>query len=63
MTQAQIKITVAEDERFLNRAKVVLALINADSEYALCSNPKHTGALRRASLDLTRALAQMRRPG
>lgn len=26
-------------------------------------NPKQSGALRRASMDLTRALADMRRPG
>jgi hypothetical protein len=27
-----------------------------------CVSPKYTGALRRASLDLTRALAEMRKP-
>lgn len=26
-------------------------------------SPKHRGAVRRASMDLTRALAEMRRPG
>lgn len=26
------------------------------------TSPKHTGALRRASMDLTRALAEMRKP-
>lgn len=54
MTQAQVKIAVYEAERFLERAKVVLA---AKSE----GYSKDTAALRRASLDLTRALAQMRR--
>lgn len=61
MTQAQVKIAVAEAERFLDRAKVVLGQLSAE-RYDLSWTPaKERAALRRASLDLTRALAQMRR--
>lgn len=63
MTQAQIKIAVNEAARFMDRAKVVLERIAIDPDAAYWVPSKHTAALRRASLDLTRALAQMRRPG
>jgi hypothetical protein len=61
MTLEKIALTV-------ERAKVLIALAEA-VEWRVARNKlaimgcKETGALRRASLDLTRALADMRRPG
>lgn len=62
MNVTEIRNAMSEAERFLDRAKDAL---NA----SICRyNPngimpsKESGALRRASMDLTRALADMRRP-
>lgn len=51
---------VAEARRFIARAE---SLMNADpSRDYFYSNPKEAGAARRASMDLTRALSEMRKP-
>lgn len=63
MTQSQVKIAVYEAERFMDRAKMVLERIAIDPDAAWVPSSAVTAALRRASLDLTRALAQMRSPG
>lgn len=67
MTQNDIKAAVSEAKRFIARADEVLALMQTyqerkggnapDSGYW----PMQSGALKRASLDLTRSLAKMRR--
>jgi len=49
---------VAEAERFIARAKDVQA---NPPRYSFVGTP-HTAAARRASMDLTRALADLRRP-
>ena len=48
-----------EAERFIVAVKAAIAEKEADHTYAT----KLSGAARRASMDLTRALADMRRPG
>lgn len=67
MSEDRIKIAEAEAKRFLSR---VTAWRKAQSTYVApngmvfsVSTPRESGALRRASLDLTRALAAMRKPG
>lgn len=57
MTPETIKTAVAEAKRFIAAAK------RLEATDQVWSNPKESGALRRASMDLTRALADMRRPG
>lgn len=47
-------------QRFIERAETWEAARAAAPKYA--NLPRESGALRRASMDLTRALADMRRP-
>lgn len=71
MQNGNIDRAIAEAKRFLERAKDYRdAIKEPDSAYVdqhgmvrktYPSAPKESGALRRASLDLTRALAAMRR--
>ncbi len=56
MNADTLRAAVAEAQRFIERAKVAIA------EQPTCVGTKAGGAVRRASLDLTRALAEMRRP-
>lgn len=61
MTNETLQEAIAEAERFLAKAKAVK---QADFEYSFPANGAsvRTGAVRRASMDLTRALARMRKP-
>jgi len=63
MTINQIKEAISEAERFLKRAKAVLAFqkkMNCESDN--CYSPSVESAeCKRASLDLTRSLARMRK--
>lgn len=72
MTRDTITAAIAEAERFVERAKALLAVeVNTWDyrdgsrnlrEWKLTSDaPKEQGAVRRASMDLTRSLAEMRR--
>jgi hypothetical protein len=64
------KLKVAEDEayRFLDAAKKLRRYASQEGSYVLRNGsyyscaPKQTGAVRRASMDLTRALAELRKP-
>jgi hypothetical protein len=58
MQIVNLKKAIMEAREFLEKADQVL---NADACLWNCS-PKLTGALRRQSLELTRALAEMRKP-
>ncbi len=60
MKEQDVKDAVFEAERFLKRAKALLSKVNGD-KFAMYHNPKESGAVRRASLDLTRSLAEMRK--
>lgn len=53
----KLKAAMAEARRFLRKAEELAA---CDGAY---SNPRESGAVRRASMDLTRALADYRRRG
>lgn len=59
MSPDKIKSAVADAKRFIERAEVFDAATKHPGGYA---TPKESGALRRASMDLTRSLADMRRP-
>jgi len=51
-----------EAQRFL-RAINSLKSAEEGNKASYHTNPKESGAVRRASMDLTRALAEMRKPG
>jgi hypothetical protein len=65
MKVEEIKAAKAEAERFIERAS---ECIEEQAKRSMSNNswayscPKESGALRRASLDLTRQLAKMRKP-
>lgn len=59
MLTATLKESITEAKRFLNRAEDLLAKSGSD-KYVRCDYPKESGAVRRASLDLTRVLADLR---
>jgi hypothetical protein len=66
MTPESIKAAEAEAKRFLATVKAwrAVATIEGRSGFEFASyHPRESDAWRRASLDLTRALASMRRPG
>lgn len=71
MTRSDLLAAVAEAQRFVDRARMLL--LSKPESFQLDTNeyapepwngsgsPKLSGAVKRASLDLTRALAAMRR--
>ena len=64
MTLRQLKIARMEAVRFINRAEDAERKIREDvgkGDYDYHDGCKETGAARRSSLDLTRALADLRR--
>jgi hypothetical protein len=63
MNTRAIKTAKAEAKRFLNRVREYEVKTSTVTSYddASMYAPAQSGALRRASLDLTRALAAMRR--
>ena len=66
MNADQIHATIKEAERFIASAKLALKdqadFIHDGRKITYLVAGKKSGALRRASLDLTRALADMRKP-
>lgn len=61
---AKLHYAIHEAERFLERARAVQAYpkrMYSNTYTVHDAGPKETGAARRASLDLTRALADLRR--
>lgn len=70
MTRTKLRAAIVEAQRFLDRAKYLDYLIVTESDQggaafrrAVYGEPKAAGAVRRASMDLTRALAELRRRG
>lgn len=61
MTKTKLRLAIAECERFLERARVALAQKGYDKSDDLLMGSRHNSAAVRASLDLTRALAEMRK--
>lgn len=60
MDKATIKAAIEDAQEFIRRARAVLDE-KAEPGYYGCGTAK-SGALRRQSLELTRALARMRNP-
>lgn len=62
MNADNIRWARAVAERFCGAADVVIDELQGDQGGAYITGTKKSGALRRASMELTRALANMRRP-
>ena len=62
MQIATIKKAVTEAREFIRRAEAVLKNETAESVYVYVWGSSKSGALRRQSVELTRILAQMRKP-
>lgn len=60
MTEPSIREAVAEAQRFISRAEEALAAVKEVHGYKYCIGSEFAAA-RRASLDLTKALARMRK--
>ena len=66
MNRELLAIAVSEAERFIERANALPKPTTYESNghtYTTCYFPVEQGAIKRASMDLTRALADLRRPG
>jgi hypothetical protein len=61
MTLVQILKAKAEAHRFIHRANKAISRLGGDAMAEITGCPE-TAACRRASMDLTRALAEMRKP-
>lgn len=62
MQRDKVKAAILEATRFIGKATELLQLVENSRHEHIWYHPKESGATRRASLDLTRALAEMRRP-
>lgn len=62
MKHSEIQKAVAQAKRFLLAAKSVKQTNYQGRNFDGIETGKESGALRRASMDLTRALAEMRKP-
>ena len=62
MNREKLRIARAEALRFLNKADQLESVLQTQINDRYPSlNPKESGAVRRASMDLTRVLADLRR--
>ena len=61
MNMAAIKKAKAEAKRFLDAVRGLEADQPDGARFKYLMGSKHTGAVRRSSMDLTRALADMRK--
>lgn len=60
MRNKNIELAIKEAEDFINLATKLITVRNGrDHSW---ENPRESGALRRSSMELTRALAEMRKP-
>lgn len=63
MNDAKIKKALFEAHRFIDAVKALnVEMAKPKSSFYFSSYPKESGAIKRASMDLTRALADMRKP-
>lgn len=60
MNIEQLDIAIFEAERFISKAEELKKLHANSSGYFYCS--KESGSVKRSSMDLTRALADLRKP-
>ncbi|HRY62970.1 MAG: hypothetical protein GX465_16295 [Acidobacteria bacterium] len=68
MNEKKLKAAISEAERFLSRAKELGKLLSEQEKKRIPGEifyrdhfPKECGSVRRASMDLTRALSDLRR--
>jgi hypothetical protein len=59
--EARINAAIDEAQRFIIKAHKALIAIR-DDRYALITGNKEIASMRRSSMDLTRALAELRKP-
>ena len=62
MNIASLNAAIDEAERFLERARHLIQLQEQSPAYGLSAHRAASGAVRRASMELTRALTELRRP-
>ena len=62
MTYQAFQEAKMEAYRFLDRVTVLQSAVEKSGGLSLSNFPKECGSLKRSSLDLTRALAAMRKP-
>lgn len=60
MKLSRLKKSIAEAERFLAAARLCVAKATTNSQGDYLYGSKENGATRRASMDLTRSLAELR---
>ena len=58
MSTHELQTAIDEAKRFIDRAQTLIKALQADNQYIY---PRESGDARRSSLDLTRALADLRR--
>lgn len=63
MNIQSLAVAKAEAKRFLRRVEALEHVLAKDPLPYISHHPTESGAVRRASMDLTRALAKMRKPG
>ena len=63
MTEGKVRAAITVAERFMTEARALLREQQELTPESYYFGSKRSGAVRRASMDLTRALAAMRRPG
>lgn len=59
--EQRINIAISEATRFIDKAQKALREIRTD-KFVLITGNKEIAAMRRSSMDLTRALAELRKP-
>lgn len=62
MTQDSLQEVKAECQRLLSRIEALESVRTENTPWISCYYNAHTGAIRRSSMDLTRALARLRKP-
>jgi hypothetical protein len=62
MTPKNIRATVAEARAFIKAAEAALKNVSKHGVIEFLDTGKESGALRRQSMNLTRSLAEMRKP-
>lgn len=60
MKLSRLEKSIAEAERFLAAARLCVASVSSDPKKEELWGSKETGATKRASMDLTRSLAELR---
>lgn len=60
ITPQELRDSITEAERFIAAARAAIRRLEEDPR-SMYAGTKETGAVRRASLDLTRQLAELRR--